>query len=266
MSLVEEVSCVRYSGGNPTAEPAHVARESPVTVYVNGRELATLLCTPVKLNFLALGYLFSEGLIDSKMDVASMRVCDDELEVDVRLVRQDVELPEPRTLTSGCGGGARKPGKPVKALGLDFQMSLIPEQITNAMKGLLAAAETHREYGGMHTSAIGNGHELVLVSEDIGRHNTLDKIIGQCMMKGISTRDCLLVSTGRISSEMVLKAARMEAPVVISRGAVTGRTISLATELGITVIGYARGERFTVYTHQHRVKAQENVLAYSQGR
>lgn len=224
------------------------------------------MCTPVKVNFLAMGLLFSEGVIQSARDVATMRVCDEEAEVDVRLLRQDIELPKARVLTSGCGGGSTSAIRDVENLRVTSAAAFAPEQVTAMMKRLLDAAETHREYGGLHTSAICDGNSLAVVAEDIGRHNTLDKIAGECLFKSMTMHDRMLVSTGRMSSEMILKAGRMGTPVVVSRGAITGKAVSFASELGITAIGYARGDRFTVYTHANRVGVTESGLTHSQER
>ncbi len=266
MSVVEKITRYRYSGEEWVQEPAAVALETPITIYVNQKELVTVLCTPVKVNYLVLGFLYSEGIIDSLKDVASMRVCDDELEVDVRLSRSDVELPQSRTLTSGCGGGSMLGERHLDRLRVDSGTKVTPAQVSLLMKRLLEAAGSHKEYGGFHTSAMTDGEELLSVAEDIGRHNTVDKIMGECLLKGISPRDRLLFSTGRISSEMLLKVARMGVPIVASRQATTSRSVSLAKELGVTLIGYVRGERMTVYTYPERVGVSVDNLAYSQRR
>ena len=266
MAAVEDITCVRYSGGVWSAESTGVARETPLTVYLDGRELVTILCTPVKVNFLVFGFLYSEGIIDSPRDVAIMRVCDDELEADVRLIRPSVELPQARTLTSGCGGGSTLGQRDIEKLRVKSDLRVPPTIVNTLMKRLLESSETHREHGGLHTSALGDHRGLEVVAEDIGRHNTVDKIIGECLLKGIAMRDRLLLSTGRMSSEMLLKAGRMGVPVVVSRGAITGRAISMAHDLGITTVGYARGERFTVYSHPERLGLKEDSLALSQRR
>lgn len=266
INAIEVTKCDRYSGGIWTSETTSVPREQLLTIFVNGNELATVMCTPVKVNFLAMGLLYSEGLIHTAKDVATMRVCDEEAEVDVRLLRQDIELPKARVLTSGCGGGSTSGIRDAASLRVASDVTFAPEQVTAMMKRLLEAAETHREYGGLHTSALCDGNSLTAVAEDIGRHNTLDKIAGECLFKSMTMHDRMLVSTGRMSSEMILKAGRMGTPVVVSRGALTGKAVSFADELGITAIGYARGERFTVYTHANRVGATESGLTHIQGR
>ena len=118
--------------------------------------------------------------------------------------------------------------------------------------------ELYRLSGGVHASALSDTKNLLVVAEDIGRHNTLDKIQGECLLRGLSTRDRLLLSTGRVSSEMLLKAARMQVPVVVSRHSPTGRAISLARDLGIALVGYARGSRLSVYSHPERLGCSTN--------
>ena len=105
----------------------------------------------------------------------------------------------------------------------------------------------------MHTSALSDTKNLLVLAEDIGRHNTFDKIQGECLLKGLSTKDRLLLSTGRVSSEMLLKAAKMQAPVVVSRHSLTGSSVSLARDLGIALIGHARGNNLSVYSHSERL-------------
>jgi FdhD protein len=109
----------------------------------------------------------------------------------------------------------------------------------------------------VHASALSDTKNLLVVAEDIGRHNTLDKIQGECLLKGLSTRDRLLLSTGRISSEMLLKAAKMQVPVVASRHSVTGSAVSLAHNMGIALVGHARGSSLSVYSHPERLQAHQ---------
>jgi FdhD protein len=105
----------------------------------------------------------------------------------------------------------------------------------------------------MHNSALSDTENLLVMAEDIGRHNTLDKIQGECLMRGISTKDRLLLTTGRISSEMLLKAASMQVPLVVSRHSPTGGALSLARELGIALVGHVRGRSLMVYAHPERL-------------
>ncbi|HNS78924.1 MAG TPA: formate dehydrogenase accessory sulfurtransferase FdhD [Syntrophorhabdus sp.] len=250
-----EVMANRFSEKGWEKTNVNVPMERDLTVYVNLRELVTILCTPDKLNFLVLGFLYSEGIISNMTDVLMMRVCDEESEVDVRLVNPDFELPTKRRLTSGCGGGAafRTEGQRV-----DSAFEVTPMEVMSLMKRLQEEMELYRLSRGVHASALADKKNLLVMAEDIGRHNTLDKIQGECLFKGLSTGNCLLLSTGRISSEMLLKAARMQVPVIVSRHSPTGSAVSLARDLGISLVGRVRGNRLSVYSHPERLGCPDN--------
>lgn len=244
------IICSCLSSGKWSDTPAIVPREMALTIYVDTKELVTILCTPTKLNCLVLGFLYSEGIISSLSDVASMRVCEEDSLADVRLGKPDFKLPERRTLTSGCGGGV---SFAIEKHRMDSGLAVTSDEILSLMKQLNERAELYKFCGGVHTSALGDKGNVLVVAEDIGRHNTLDKIIGECMLTKLPTKDKVLITTGRISSEMLAKAGRMETPVVVSRSSPTDRSITLAKEIGITIIGYVRGSRLTVYSHNERV-------------
>ncbi len=247
---VPDMLCDRFSDEGWVTTSVCVPDEMKLTIYVNSKELVTILCTPTKLNCLVLGFLYSEGIISGVRDVASMRVCEEESLADVKLSNAGYELPTLRTLTSGCGGGTafKTQGQRV-----DSDLVVTPTEVLSLMKQFQGRMELYRLCGGVHASTLSDTKNLLVVSEDIGRHNTLDKIQGECLLRGLSTKDRLLLSTGRISSEMLLKAAKMQSPIVISRTSPTGRAISLACDLGITLVGYVRGSRLSVYSHPERL-------------
>jgi len=118
---------------------------------------------------------------------------------------------------------------------------------------LLESQELYRETGGVHTSMLTDGRKVVMAAEDIGRHNTLDKIAGLCMQQNAWPEARILITTGRISSEMLQKAARLQAPILMSRTSPSSLSIEMAQRYGITLIGYARRQRFNVYSHAQRV-------------
>lgn len=245
-----EIVCDRFSDEGWARGSAHVPTEMELTVYVNHQELVSVLCTPTKLNCLVLGFLYAEGVVSGMADIASMRVCEDDSLADVTLRDPDYRPPVMRTLTSGCGGGAthRTSGQRV-----DSSLTITPKEVLSLMKQLQQHMELYRLCGGVHASALAEAGKLLVVAEDIGRHNTIDKIQGECLLRGLSTKDRLLLSTGRVSSEMLLKAAKMQAPVVVSRTSPTGLAVSLARDLGVALVGYARGGRLCVYSHPERL-------------
>ena len=244
----------RFSENGWDTDSSPLPDEMALAIYVNNQELVTILCTPTKLNALVLGFLYAEGIITGAGDVASMRVCEEESLAEVMLSDSHFELPKVRTLTSGCGGGTtfKKQEKRI-----DSDVVVTPEAVLDLMKQLQEQMDLYRLCGGVHASALCDTKNLLVVAEDIGRHNTLDKIQGECLMREIPTRDRLLLSTGRISSEMLFKAAKMQSPVVVSRHSPTEAAVSSARDLGITLVGHARGSRLSVYSHPHRLHVDQ---------
>lgn len=250
-----DIVCRCLSAGKWSETKTAVPKEMALTIYVDTKELVTILCTPTKLNCLVLGFLYSEGIISNLSDVASMRVCEDDALADVRLSKPGFKLPERRTLASGCGGGVSFSAEKHR---VNSNMIVTSDEILSLMKQLNERAELYKFCGGVHTSALGDRGRILIVAEDIGRHNTLDKIMGECLLTKLPPQDKVLLTTGRISSEMLSKAARMGIPVVVSRSSPTDRSIALAKEAGITLIGYVRGNRLSVYTCNERVASGWN--------
>ncbi len=229
-----------------------VPEEAPLTLYVNAQELVTVMATPIRQEWLALGFLANEGIIEGMEAVREVRVCPTGRRVDVWLSFTP-RLPRRPILTSGCGGGVTfddlsRQVKPVTA-----DLSVTPAQIADLMRRLYQAEGLYRQVRGVHTSALSDGERLLVVAEDVGRHNTLDKVRGACLMQGIETAGRVLLSTGRISSEMLNKAARMGVPVVVSRTSPTSLSVALARHWGITLVGYARRGRMRIYAHPERI-------------
>ncbi len=228
--------------------------EAPVSLTVNGESWITFMCTPTQLEAMAVGFLFDEGVIAGMDEVADVRVCEHGDNVDVWLNRS-VAQPESWRRTSGCTGG-------VTAVDLlaDPAVSFDPsapkfgsEVIGNLVDMLFEAQKLYRETGGVHTSALSDGHNILLSAEDIGRHNTLDKIAGLCLLQNVWPATRVLITTGRISSEMLQKAARLQATIVVSRTSPSSLSIEMAERYGITLIGYARRQQFNVYANAQRV-------------
>jgi FdhD protein len=234
---------------------AHTIVETPVSLTVNGQVWLTFMCTPIDLEAMAVGFLFNEGIIETLEEVADVRLCEHGDNVDVWLNRS-VEQPTYWRRTSGCTGGVTAVDA-LARLDVSFngdQPQVPPETIGHLIEELFNSQTLYRETGGVHTSALSDGERIILVAEDIGRHNTLDKIAGQCLMKKIQPQTRILITTGRISSEMLQKAARMNAPILISRTSPSSLSIEMAERYGITLIGYARRHRFNVYTDLQRIK------------
>lgn len=236
--------CVK--NGRVEEVKADVVREQPLTLYVNGDRFLTLLCSPVKLEALVVGYLWMEKVIEGLEEIATLQVSEVDGRADVTLTHP-VELPTERILTSGCGGGITFRIDPRLFSRLDSSLRVKPAQLSARLKDLFAQAVHYRASRGIHGAALTDGERLLVVAEDVGRHNAVDKVKGEALLRGIPTVDRILISTGRVSSEMLLKAARMGVPLVASRTSPTEMAVALAEQLGITVVGYLRPDSLNVY-------------------
>ncbi len=234
---------------------AHVERrvveEYPLRLEVNGRDLATLIASPHQLNFLVAGFLRLQGFIQGLDDLLSLGVCGD---FGMARIRIRGEVPERLipTLTSGCGTGIvfHHPSAPAEStVPPDPQLRFTPQQIFALMRQLAQKAESYRAHGGIHSAAVGDGQELLLYAEDIGRHNTLDRLAGEALFKDLDLRGKLLVTSGRVSTEMVAKAERLGIALIASRTSPTNMAIRIADQAGIALVGYVRGETLEVYSH-----------------
>ncbi len=260
----QPICFVQHSPGQVNRIEAEVIVEKPVSLTINGEVWLRFLCTPIDLEYLAAGFLFNEGIISTRDEIALVQVCKDGDNVDVWL-NKSVAQPREWQRTSGCAGGVTQVDRQ-KGLGRQAGIKtpnglvLTSQQVFSLVGQLFEAQELYRKSGGVHTSALSDGRQLLVVSEDIGRHNTLDKIAGRCLMEKIRIEHPVVITTGRISSEMMQKSARLGASLVISRTSPSSLSIQLAEELGITLIGYARRSRFNVYTHAGRVVQSPSLI------
>jgi FdhD protein len=254
---------VRFRGVEAHAVEEPVIAETRLRIEVDGANLVELMCSPHRVNALVLGFLYHEGLIDQLDDVASIRVCLPDGLAEVWLTRPAPPLPARRIVTSGCTGGVSFGAylEELERLRLPPDAVRVgPERVYVALRQLYDRSALYHQSGGVHTSIMvdpGSPAEqesgVLAVGEDIGRHNTLDKLRGEALLREIDTRGAMIVSSGRISSEMLIKAALMGAPIVGSRTSPTQLAVTLAERLGLTVIGYIRSASMNVYTCPERV-------------
>lgn len=237
--------------------------ERPITVFLNDEEIATMQGTPEDLADLGVGFLVSEGFLT---DRAALESVDVDHKRGLVYVRSSEQAPadvaeRKRYVTSGCGKGVTF-ASIGHARGVEPVVSsarVAPDEIYDLMGQLARAAAAYRDTGGVHSCGLGINGELVLMREDVGRHNALDKLFGRAWLDGISTADALLLTTGRISYEMAIKAAKAHVPVVASRTAVTDLAAEVAERAAITLVGYARGGKLVVYTNPQRIIQAEEA-------
>lgn len=232
--------------------------EALCRIIVDGRELVSMLCTPRELEKLAVGSLYMDAVIEYVEDILSINA--EGCTVNVRL-KEQISEHSPRILTMGFGGGsiAQKQPAPEK---LPEDFGIEPCKVIRLMAELVERGELYRETGGVHASALYRDGEFLAHAEDVGRHNTLDKAVGGLVMSGLSPRGAVLLTTGRISSEMVSKCARMGVPLIASLSAATTAAAESAESLGIAVLGYVSREGFTVYAGAGRLKREKPGRAW----
>lgn len=231
--------------------------ESPLTLHFNEEELVTLMCTKDNIEELAVGFLFGEGFLKDREDIKSIQI---DLEKGMVWVsgNSSMILKETflkRYVTTGCGKGTSYYNlkdvlcKPVETV-FTVKASILLELMKQAQRN----SELFKITGGVHSSAVCDQAEILFFREDIGRHNTIDKLAGRCLLDGISTTDKIILTTGRLSSEIVMKVARMGIPVLASRSAPTDLAVQYAKEMGLTLIGFMRNERMNIYSFPERIE------------
>ncbi len=248
---------------------APVILETSVSLTINGDLWFSFMCTPTDLEAMAIGFLFNEGLITTIDEVASVRLCPAGDNVDVWL-NHPVEKPNLWRKTSGCTGGMtsttletkNEPGSMISA----NEYSIITlDQIDQLIVKLFDSQDLYKKTGGVHTSILTDGKNDSIIGEDIGRHNTLDKISGKLLRDPVEYAEKYIITTGRISSEMIQKAVKIGATILISRTSPSSLSIEIAQQMGITLIGYARHNQFRLYTHPQRIKEFIEVSSIGKG-
>lgn len=244
-----------FSCRGETLEPAAapVVNEYPLQLIVNGREIATLIGSPHDLRFLVAGFLRLQGFVSTLDDFEMFSVCEEFGTANVRIKGELPERLKP-VLTTGCGTGISF-ALPSVTRGVSLPpVRVPPRRIFSLMNQLAQKAEQYRSHGGIHSAAIGRSGTLLLYAEDLGRHNTFDRIAGEALFRGIDLAGAELVTSGRVSTEMVAKAALMGVSVIASRTSPTDMAIRLCDQAGICLVGYVRGGSFTVYSHPEAIE------------
>lgn len=257
-SLYTEQPMIAYRAGNTEQRTAPVVKEKPLTVFLNHNELSTLICSPGAYEELAVGFLLSEGILHHLDDIQDIRCRADQgllwIETKEPVATTDNFLR--RHMASCCGKGRAglyfiNDARQLQAVTSDLRIDIAA--VLGSMSKFEEKAESFRLTGGLHSAALADQHIMTAHYEDIGRHNAVDKVLGFALLKRIDTSSKCLLLSGRIASEILIKAARSNVPLIISRSAPTELTLELAEELNITVIGFARGGNLNLYTHPERV-------------
>ncbi len=248
----------KISDNRREKEEAFIIAEKPVTLFLNDQEVVTLLATPENLKELAVGFMLSEGWLREDKPIQKIKV------EPQGVVRVEVDYRNPlteklflkRTITSGCGRGTIFYNV-LDSLGVKKIRSaakISQAQVFHLMQEMNQTFVLYRKSGSVHGSALADAQGIRFFCEDIGRHNAVDKVFGAAFLQGFSPAGKILLTSGRVSSEILVKAIKRRIPFLFSFSGPTDLAVDMAREMGVTLIGYIRGNRMRIYSHGERVK------------
>ena len=248
--MYRRIPCIRVDGNSFEQGLHEVVEEIPIALFINGRHAMTAMMSPVNLEDFVTGYMFTEQIIKAVDEIESIKIEKNRMSVITKNLFK--VLGPKKTILSGCGGSASYiDAEKLPKIQSDFSISA--EAITTALRSVLDS-EIHRTTGGFHMVVLLDKQRAICVAEDIGRHNAVDRVIGYALRNGINLSQTFVISSGRISSEMVRKCLTANIPIIVSRSATTTLSVDIAEKTGLTVIGFARGAKMNIYTHPERVQ------------
>jgi FdhD protein len=249
---------IKFNGESFSEQEDIIVTEVPLTIRINGEELATVVCSPDALEDLTVGFLAAEGLIRAMEDIDRMNVNEDRGFADVELkVKKSISHSYyAKRFISSCCGKSRQFyfHNDMRTAKTILSKTLIsPKQCIHLMRELFQSSTEFQKTGGVHNAALCNTEGIIVSRADIGRHNALDKIYGHCLRNKLGMSDKIIAFSGRMSSEIVLKAAKMGIGILLSKSAPSDLALKLAEDLEITTVGFIRNEQMNVYTHSKRI-------------
>jgi FdhD protein len=247
--MYKKIPCIRVDGGKYEKGEHEVIEEAPMALFVNGRHAMTAMMSPIRLEDFVTGYLFTEQIIKNINEIESIRIEKNRMSV---ITKNLFKILGPKkTILSGCGGSVSFIDTE-KLPKIHSVYSITTQDIRTAEKEVLNS-ELHGKTGGIHIVALLDRATVLMVSEDIGRHNALDRVIGYALRNNVDLSKTWVLVSGRISSEMVRKCLIAGIPIIVSRGATTTLAVETAEKTGLTVVGFARSSKMVIYTHGQRV-------------
>lgn len=246
----------RYNVDSWSEEEDVVVVETPLRIYINNNHYISLMCTPQNMEELAIGFLFCEGVIKDYSEIKEIKLEEDgTINIEMDKVVHTYRFKD-RAISSGCCKGSMH----ISVINQNSLERIETDQVFDVNKILVSMDEfdnysdLFKETGGVHSCALSDGDNVVLFAEDIGRHNALDKIIGMALKDSIPMEDKILYTSGRLSSDIIIKAASAKIPIVVSHSAPTQLALNLAKTLNIAAVGFVRGKRLNVYSSFDRVR------------
>ncbi|AZN39385.1 formate dehydrogenase accessory sulfurtransferase FdhD [Paenibacillus albus] len=248
----------RISDGASALQEDDIATEYPLTIRLGEEEFATIVCSPTDLEEMTIGFLASEGVIRAVSEIKELRIDEERGFVYVELLHEQSTSKDDyaRRFIGSCCGKSRQfyfQNDVRTARTSMSRTTLTPAQCSSLMRQLQNSSSEFKLTGGVHNAALCTPTELLAVRTDIGRHNALDKLFGYALKQRLPITDKIIAFSGRLSSEVVLKAAKIGVGIMLSKSAPTDLALKLADDLGITCVGFIRGSEMNVYTHGYRI-------------
>jgi len=247
---IKNLDLTFFDGTRPLMVTERIIEESPVDIFANGQKIITIACAGIHLDELAVGYMRAEGMIEAVDEIEEVSVSSKNDAVHIKVTKEIHTAHEKSIFSSG----AKAVAQAIKSSTITSDVTLGALDALRLMEAHLAVTIIHGETHGTHCSSLADGQEGIMISrEDIGRHNTVDMLGGYTLLRHIDCARKILLTTGRISSEIVTKIWRLGIPIILSHAVPTSRAITMAADAGITIIGYMRRGTMRVYTHKERV-------------
>ena len=229
-----------------------IAEERRIKIFVNDNEIVSLSASPFQIKELIVGFLMTEDILKGDWCSNEIFIDYNKEEIEVKVLLDGFVSLEGKTITSGCMASVSF----IKELSAKINNTTFLvdiQSLFNLFKDFQLNSVLYRTTGCIHSAALAEKEKILFIAEDIGRHNAVDKVIGWALLNKIPFQDKIILVSGRISSEMVLKAARWKIPIIVSRTAPTTLAIEIGEKVGLTIIGFLRGNRFNVYCHGKRI-------------
>jgi FdhD protein len=261
-SLTRTVDGIDQSGATVDVT---VPVERPLTLFLNGREIVTMMTIGDYPDCLAVGYLLNQNMLRPDDQITGIEH-DDDLEVVVVRTARETDFEDKlrkKTLTSGCAQGTAFGDllENFESIALDREARLRVSWIYNLSRAINLTPSLYLEAGAIHGCVLCEGDAPLVYMEDVGRHNAIDKIAGYMFLNGVRPEGKLFYTTGRLTSEMVIKIVRMKIPILISRSGFTAWGVNLARQANLTLIGRAKGSRFLALSGTDRIIFDGDPLA-----
>jgi len=243
--MLKKFNCLKFDTNNFTKSIHEVVEELPLSIFINGRHFVTAMISPQRVREFVIGHLFSEKVIENIKEIESIQIEENIAKVIINNPLKAISAK--KLIVSGCGGGSSFLDES-KLPKISSDLKIDTGDIFDGLNSLLNS-DLHRITGGVHIVGLFHKKAIICISEDLGRHNALDKVIGCGLIKNINFKETFVICTGRISFDMSLKCSVANIPIIISRGATTSFAIEIAEKTGLTTVGFVRGRRMNIYTN-----------------